>query len=86
LQDLKVTLDTKITEELKLEGLSREIIRQLQDLRKDQGLSITDKVEAVFSETEDNMKTVEKFGGDIKRKVLAESLVPGSTYEIRKKP
>jgi isoleucyl-tRNA synthetase len=82
---LKVTLDLKITEELKLEGLTREMIRQLQDLRKDSNLSITDTIDAVFINSPENIKVVKKFGEEIKKKVLAETLVPGSTYEIRKK-
>ena len=37
-------LDINITEELKAEGQAREIIRQINQLRKDQGLTIQDKV------------------------------------------
>jgi len=84
--DLGVTLDTVLTEELQLEGFAREMVRQLQDLRKSQNLSISDKVDAVFQESTENLKVVEKFGEEIKKKVLAESLIPGPNYEINKKP
>ncbi len=39
-----VALDTHLTEELKLEGLFRELLRQLQDVRKQQGLKVGQKV------------------------------------------
>ena len=39
----KVDLDTKITQELKEEGEARDLIRQIQQLRKEQGLTLTDK-------------------------------------------
>ena len=40
----EVELDTKITEELKKEGNERELIRAIQDLRKQKGLSPSDKI------------------------------------------
>lgn len=44
-KDLKVELDTKITQVLKEEGQARELIRQIQQLRKDTGLTFLDKIE-----------------------------------------
>lgn len=41
---LKVELDTNITPKLKAEGEAREIIRSVQKLRKEQGLTLKDKV------------------------------------------
>ena len=40
----QVAIDTTITEELKLEGLARDVIRQVQDTRKDAGLDLLDKI------------------------------------------
>ena len=42
--DLVVSLDLTITEELKAEGLAREMIRGIQDARKQIGCEITDKI------------------------------------------
>ncbi|MDQ3193268.1 MAG: isoleucine--tRNA ligase [Bacteroidota bacterium] len=42
---LTVALDITITEELKEEGIAREIINRIQNLRKEKGLEVTDKIE-----------------------------------------
>ncbi len=44
-EEIEIILDTNITQELKLEGVSREIIRKINDLRKKQGLTIQNKIE-----------------------------------------
>ena len=43
-RDTQVALDTRITEELALEGMARDIIRQVQDLRKKSGLEMEDRI------------------------------------------
>ena len=40
----QVLLDTRITEELALEGLAREVIRQVQEARKDADLQMEDRI------------------------------------------
>jgi isoleucyl-tRNA synthetase len=47
-----VALDLNITEELKLEGIARDIVRNVQELRKTSGLDISDKIAATY-ETSD---------------------------------
>jgi len=41
---LTVALDITISEELKQEGISRELVNRIQNMRKDQGLEVTDKI------------------------------------------
>jgi len=41
---LTVALDVTITEELRKEGVARELINRIQNLRKDSGLEVTDKI------------------------------------------
>lgn len=53
-------LDTKITPELKEEGIVREIIRQLQEMRKKAGLKPRDKIKIQYSAPEQLKKIIEK--------------------------
>ena len=50
---LTVALDLTITEELRLEGMAREIIRSIQQLRKDSGFEITDRIIVTLPDNED---------------------------------
>jgi isoleucyl-tRNA synthetase len=77
-------LDTTVTEDLKIEGTAREIVRKLQDLRKAQGLAVSDRVKATYIADEVNAKAVELFGTEIKDKVQALSLEAASEFTIEK--
>ncbi|CAI8495539.1 unnamed protein product [Hanseniaspora opuntiae] len=54
-QDVLVIMDVNVYEELKTEGLAREIINRIQKLRKKVGLEATDDVVVQYSILEDNM-------------------------------
>lgn len=56
-----VTLDTNLTPELKEEGVYRELVRVVQDLRKKEGLTVSDRVSLVVSTDEKGRALVEKF-------------------------
>lgn len=83
-RDMTVWLDTEITEELKIEGYARELIRTLQDLRKKEGLSVSDGINATYEDNEYNKKAVEAFGPEIRQKVSAKELKSGEGYQIEK--
>lgn len=70
-----VSLDKHITPELKREGMMREVIRQVQNARKQAGLQVDDRITLVLS-TEDKelAKAVHEFGEAIKQEVLANHL------------
>ena len=74
--DVLVMIDTNITDELKIEGLSRDVIRIIQQTRKDIGLEISDriKVEVYSSDNifEDMLKKWENF---IKEQTLSNDIV-----------
>jgi isoleucyl-tRNA synthetase len=46
----EVVLDTHVTEELRLEGLARDIVRTIQDLRKKSGFNIEDRIEVYWED------------------------------------
>lgn len=52
-----VSLDTRVTDALKLEGLARDLIRAVQKLRKDAGLSIADRIALQVDGAEDVLQT-----------------------------
>ena len=53
----QVALDTRITHELALEGMARDIIRQVQELRKQSGLQMEDRIQLYLAS--DNPKVTE---------------------------
>lgn len=82
LPDFKVYLDTELTEELEVEGNAREIMRTIQDLRKKQGLDVSQDIRAAYEATELNKKSVQAFESEIKEKVGANELIPGTEFSI----
>ena len=73
-------LDTELTEELKLAGQAREIIRQINQLRKEAGLTINDKV-ILYQDGLDEVFA--KFGGGIKKATLAEKIEAGTAETMK---
>lgn len=73
--DVKISLNTKLSKELKLEGLSREIGRTIQNERKNSGLNVGDLVNvSIISDSAEVKESLDKYGDDIKGSVYAKSL------------
>ena len=72
--DLTVALDVTVTPELRNEGMARELINRLQNLRKSTGLEITDKINVELSDLPEIREAVEAFGNYIATQVLAKDL------------
>ncbi len=53
---MTVALDINLTEELKREGIAREMVNRIQNLRKDMGLEVQDKIEVQLSSKEEIVK------------------------------
>ena len=69
-----VILDTEITEDLRDEGYAREFISKIQNLRKDSGFEVTDRIEISYEAADDLSKSLEKFAAEIKKETLADKL------------
>jgi isoleucyl-tRNA synthetase len=74
----KVLLDTEISEELKQEGDYRELVREMQDMRKNMGLTPSDVVSVVFETDEKGKKLIKKFETDMKKTVLVSQIKFGN--------
>ena len=72
---LTVALDITVTEELKREGIARELVNRIQNIRKSSGFDITDKIHVRIVRQAEINDAVETFGDYIARQVLAESIV-----------
>lgn len=72
---LTVALDLTITEELRIEGVARELVRSIQQLRKDSGLEITDRIRVTIPATDDNKACLVALKEYIATQVLANSIV-----------
>ena len=71
---LTVALDVEVTEELRREGISREIIKRIQAMRKDNGLEITDRIAVAISKNSETDEAVRLFSEHIANQVLADSI------------
>jgi isoleucyl-tRNA synthetase len=72
--NLTVALEIELTDELRQEGMARELINRIQNIRKDSGLDITDRITVVVSPNEQMNAAIENFGDYIKTQVLANTI------------
>ena len=76
--ELAVELDTKMTPELVAAGLKRELVRAINNLRKETGMTIQDRAVIYYQTENKEIKEVfEKFGGEIKKDTLADEIRAG---------
>ena len=71
---LTVALDITVTEELRLEGLARELVNRIQNIRKSSGFDITDKITIAVLSSEDMDPAIRAYSSYIAGQVLAESI------------
>jgi isoleucyl-tRNA synthetase len=71
---LTVALEVELTDELRQEGLAREIINRVQNIRKESGLEITDRIIITLSPNDAVSQAVAHFGNYIMTQVLADSI------------
>jgi isoleucyl-tRNA synthetase len=74
---VSVAVEAVITPELRAEGLARELVRRVQDLRKSSGLEISDRIRVVYSASPVLAGAAAMFRDYIMNETLALSLEPG---------
>lgn len=72
---LTVALDIQITEELKKEGLSRELINRIQNLRKDKGFEVTDRINVKVTHNQEIANAANENLSYICTEILADSFI-----------
>ena len=72
--NLTVALEVELTDELRKEGMARELINRIQNLRKDSGLEITDRINVILASNEQTDAAVADYADYIKAQVLADDI------------
>lgn len=72
--NITVALEVELTDELKMEGMARELINRIQNLRKENGLEITDRIMVTVAPHEETDAAIKSFGEMIKSQVLANDI------------
>lgn len=75
-------LVTELSPELEMEGLAREVVRRVQDLRKQAELSVDDRIHVMYSADDFLRKSIEHFRKYIMQETLAETLAPVDTVSF----
>ena len=72
--EVGVVLDTTITPELKEEGYLREILSKVQNMRKDSGFEVLDRINLFVADNKMLEQVIKKFADTIKKDTLAENI------------
>lgn len=74
---ITVALNTKLNEELVLEGIAREVINKINTMRREANLAVTDRIRVQIQATDLVKSCLEQFGEYINHEVLATSMLVG---------
>ena len=72
---LTIALDINLTEELKQEGIAREFINKIQNIRKESDFEVTDRIVLKIQKNERFNQAVENFSAYISNQTLANELI-----------
>ena len=73
-EGLTVALDVTLSEALEAEGVARDLVNRIQNIRKDKNFNVTDRISVQIEQHPAVKGAVEQFGDYIKSEVLANSL------------
>ena len=71
---LTVALDVTISEDLRKEGIARELVNRIQNLRKDSGFEVTDRIDVILQKDDKIVEAVETNMAYIKAETLTKEL------------
>lgn len=74
---ITVALDTSISDELRHEGMSREFVNRIQNMRKEADFLVQDRIEIHFEGSEDLQQAIDVFRSYIMEETLADELAVG---------
>ncbi len=81
--DVKVALDTTITDELREQGLAREIVRHINAMRKDAQLTVNDSITMYYESNSDRViGVIQHYKSDICQEIIAKDCLPGIPENI----
>ena len=78
---LMVTVSTELTEELAQEGVARELVHRIQNMRRSAGFDIADRIVTFYAGGEALSEVVERFSDYIRHETLSEELTEGAAPE-----
>jgi len=76
-----VAIDTELTSELIEEGIAREFVNRIQNMRKDAGFDVTDRIKIFFNGSEKLVNAVISFKNYVSTETLAENVSKGEGFE-----
>jgi len=84
--ELSAEISSEITLELKMEGMAREIVRFINTLRKNAGMTIQDRMIVYWqSDNKEIREVFKKYGKEIIKETLSRELVEGLGDEVQEK-
>ena len=77
---LTVALDVTITDQLRREGVARELVNRIQNLRKESGFDVTDRINVTIENLPEVADSLSSFADYIKDQTLAKNITLGSGF------
>ncbi len=74
-EGVTVAIDTELDENLIGEGLAREFVNRIQNMRKDAGFEVTDRIAVKYSGSKNLINAIDEFSKYIANETLAEKMI-----------
>jgi isoleucyl-tRNA synthetase len=81
---ITIALDVNITEDLRQEGIAREFINRIQNMRKDSGFDVTDKINIFIKKHDAVNSSINNYNNYISTQTLAKSITLVDNIDVKK--